>query len=81
MKNENEELERRVGAVLTLASMESPDFIVHKELFDVLDFVDEVIHSTLTDHRVMLDIGVDHVGGDRRLLLLVCRELIKNACK
>lgn len=81
MKKENEELERRVGAVLTLASMESPDFIVHKELFDVLDFVDEVIHSTLTDHRVMLDIGVDHVGGDRRLLLLVCRELIKNACK
>ncbi|MGE0073598.1 MAG: ATP-binding protein [Sphaerochaetaceae bacterium] len=81
MKKENEELERRVGAVLMLASMESPDFAVHKEMFDVLDFVDEVINSTLTDHRVMLDVGLDRVSGDRRLLLLVCRELIKNAGK
>ncbi|PKL11809.1 MAG: hypothetical protein CVV48_14640 [Spirochaetae bacterium HGW-Spirochaetae-4] len=81
MKKENEELERRVGAVLMLASMESPDFTVHKEMVDVLDFVDEVINSTLADHRVMLDIGLDRVNGDRRLLLLVCRELIKNACK
>ena len=81
MKKENEELERRVGAVLMQASMESPDFTVHKEMVDVLDFVDEVINSTLADHRVMLDIGLDRVNGDRRLLLLVCRELIKNACK
>jgi signal transduction histidine kinase len=81
MRKENEELERRVGAVLMLASMEAPDFIVHKEGIDVLDFADEVINSSLADHRVTLDVELDRMSGDRRLLLLVCRELIKNACK
>lgn len=81
MKHETEELEHRVGAVLTLAAMEAPDFHMQVESIDVLDFADEVVNSSLADHQVNLDIDLERMAGDRRLLLLVCRELIKNACK
>ena len=81
MRKEHDELERRVSAVMTLASMESPDFRMEHNGIDVLDFVDEVISSSLVDRRLVLNIQVDQISGDRRLLVLVARELVNNACK
>lgn len=81
MKIEIEELERRVGSVLMLSSMEDPDFHVKKEHIDILEFTDEVINSSLSNHKVCLDIEVEHIVGDRRLLVMICRELIRNGSK
>lgn len=81
MHKEHDELERRVAAVMTLTFMESPDFRMEHDSIDVLDFVDEVVSSSLTDHKVVLNIRVDQISGDKRLLVLVTRELINNACK
>lgn len=81
LHKEVEELAQRVGSVLTLASMESPDFHLRKEVIDVLDFVDEVLASREDGNRIVLDIKVDTITGDRRLLVLVAKEAIQNAFK
>ncbi len=81
MQREHEELEHRVAAVMTLASMESPDFRINSEQIEILDFVDEVISSSLSTHKVILNIQVDEISGNRRLLVLIARELINNGCK
>jgi len=81
MYNEHEELEHRVEAVMTLASMESPDFHMDFQQIELLDFVDEVISSALSTHKVVLKIQVDHIDGNRQLLVLIARELINNGCK
>lgn len=81
LRKEVQELEHRVGSVLTLASMESPDFHLRKEPVDVLDFVDEVLSARSEGNPLVLDVNVETIIGDRRLLLLVAREAIQNACK
>lgn len=81
MKDELEELERRVGSVLTLASMEAPDFKFRPEPIDVLDFADEVISSSMLGRQVALDVKAEQVLGDRRLLVIAIRELLENARK
>ena len=81
LRKENEELEKRVASVLTLSAMDEPDFSVRKEPIEALDFVDEVVKSALLERRITLDVQLDSFQGDRRLLVLVCRELLKNACK
>ncbi len=81
MRIEHEELEHRVAAVMTLASMESPDFHMDCTLIDVFDFVDEVISTSSYSHKIILNIQVEQISGNRRLLVLIARELINNACK
>ena len=81
MHTEHDELEHRVAAVMTLASMESPDFRMDCDQIDVLDFVDEVISTSLSTHKVVLNIQTEQISGNRRLLVLIARELINNACK
>lgn len=81
LRKENEELEKRVASVLTLSAMDEPDFSVRKDPIEALDFVDEVVKSALLERRITLDVQLDSFQGDRRLLVLVCRELLKNACK
>ena len=81
LKKENDELERRVISVMTLSAMEAPDFIPKMEPIDVLEFVDEVVNSSLSKNKITLDIEMERIIGDRRLLLLVCREVLKNASK
>lgn len=81
MKDELEELERRVGAVMMLASLEAPDFRIHLDAIDVLDFTDEVLRTALSGRSVALELGCDRMIGDRRLLVLALRELVQNADK
>lgn len=81
MKGELAELERRVGAVLTLASMEAPDFTLRREMIDVLDLVDEILSTAMVGSKVELDINAEQLAGDRRLLVIALRELLMNAHK
>ena len=81
MRIEHDELEHRVAAVMTLASMESPDFRMDSTHIEVLDFVDEVISTASSSNKIILNIQVEQISGNRRLLVLIARELINNACK
>ena len=81
LKKENDELERRVASVMMLSAMEAPDFTAKMEPIDVLDFVDGVVNSSLSQRKVLLDLRLEKISGDRRLLEIVCRELLKNAEK
>ncbi|MDC7247078.1 MAG: HAMP domain-containing sensor histidine kinase [Sphaerochaetaceae bacterium] len=81
MQSEHDELEKRVASVMMLASMESPDFRIKHASINVLDFVDEVVTTSLSDHKVVLDIQTEQITGSRQLLVLVARELISNGCK
>jgi len=81
LKKENDELERRVESVMMLSAMEAPDFTAKMEPIDVLDFVDDVVNSSLSLRKVSLDLKLETLCGDRRLLEIVCRELLKNAEK
>jgi signal transduction histidine kinase len=81
MQEQLDELERRVESVLILSSLEQPDFKIQRQSIDALDLADEVINTSHLDHPVTLDIKVETLNGDRRLLLLAFRELLKNASK
>lgn len=81
LRGEVLELEQRVRSVVTLASMESPDFRLRMEQIDVLDFVDEVLSSREYGDPPVLNIEVEIITGDRRLLVLVAREALQNAFK
>lgn len=81
LKRENDELERRVAAVMTLSAMEAPDFQMHIETIDVKEFAQEVIDSSLAGHHIIFESELEHMKGDRRLLAIACRELIQNANK
>jgi two-component system, OmpR family, sensor histidine kinase BaeS len=81
LKKENDELERRVASVMMLSAMEAPDFTAKMEPIDVLEFVDNVVNSSLSQRKVSLDLRLEKISGDRRLLEIVCRELLKNAEK
>ncbi len=81
LKKENDELERRVASVMMLSAMEAPDFTAKMESIDALDFVDDVVNSSLSLRKVSLDLNLETFFGDRRLLEIVCRELLKNAEK
>jgi signal transduction histidine kinase len=81
MRKEVGELERRVSAVMLLNSMEAPEFQLNHEAIDVLDFTDEVLGTLTIDHRIKLGIETDTIIADGRLMLMVARELIYNACK
>ncbi len=81
LRGEILELEQRVRSVVTLASMESPDFRLRMEQIDVLDFVDEVLSSREDGDPPVLNVEVDTIIGDRRLLVLVAREALQNAFK
>ncbi len=81
MNGEIEELEKRIVSVMTLSSMEAPDFHVTYEEINLLDFVDDVFSSLSCSKKIVMDIGIERMEGDRRLLLLVAREAVTNACK
>lgn len=81
MQAELDELQRRVDSVMTLASMEAPDFQLHPQPFEVLDFTDEVLRTGLFARSIELDLHTETLVADRPLLLIASRELIKNACK
>jgi len=81
LKKENDELERRVASVMMLSAMEAPDYTLKLESIDLLEFVDEVVNSSLIQRKISLDMQLEHITADRRLLVMVCRELLKNADK
>jgi len=81
LKKENDELERRVASVMMLSAMEAPDFKPQMEAIDTLDFADEVVNSSLLKCGISLDVQLDSMVGDRRLLLIICRELLNNGSK
>ncbi|PKL14698.1 MAG: hypothetical protein CVV52_00545 [Spirochaetae bacterium HGW-Spirochaetae-8] len=61
--------------------MEAPDYTLKLESIDLLEFVDEVVNSSLIQRKISLDMQLEHITADRRLLVMVCRELLKNADK
>ncbi|GEM_PF-647395 len=81
LKKENDELERRVASVMMLSAMEAPDYTLKLESIELLEFVDEVVNSSLSQRKISLDMQLEHITADRRLLVIVCRELLKNADK
>ncbi len=81
IRDELEVLEQRVSAVMTLSSMQSPDFLVHTETIEVLDFVDEMLTSSVNRYHVLIEPLTEFLYGDRRLLLLAAREAMNNAVK
>jgi signal transduction histidine kinase len=81
MRDELEVLQKRVESVLTLSILEAPDFKLNNQSFDTLDFVDEVLSSSFIDAEIDLDITKDKLDGERRLLVLALRELLKNSEK
>ncbi len=81
MQIELSELAKRVESVLTLSSLESDDFKAAHQEFGVVDFVDEALSSLDVTKKIEVDLRCDTLFGERKLLVLSLRELIKNSEK
>ena len=81
MRDELEILRKRVESVLILSTLESPDFKLKNQQFDSFDFVDEALSSSSLEGEVEVEIKKSKLVGERSLLLLALRELLKNSDK
>lgn len=67
--------------LLDLESLLRGDVAVRTERFYLLDIVDDVLETLACEKSVTVDVGAAELDGDYRLIFLILKNLVDNACR
>lgn len=67
--------------LLDLESLLRGDVAVRNERFNLLDIVDDVLETLTCEKSVTVDVGAAELDGDYRLIFLILKNLVDNACR